>query len=234
MDPAAEIGARIAEIRSRIAPPAPPGFEAILQARLGDAAASPPAGALPTTEGSSAAPWLGATVTLGAMLAGGVRPAVPSVLPATPGKVLAPDLQAYLEATGVRDRNGRLRADELVEVSGAWRGTAKLLPPAAEAWERMRAAAAADGIDLRLIGAYRTYESQARAHAAYLAGEKSARVLPPGTSEHGVGLAIDVTNGHTVGPGDPEWAWLQANARDYGWYPIDSESWHWEYRGLPG
>lgn len=140
-------------------------------------------------------------------------------------------IDTYLEVNGLSERNGHLEAHELVEVSGGWFGSARLLPPAAQAWESMRAAAAQDGIDLYAVDTYRSYEVQAHAHGEYLAGRKNAYVAPPGHSEHGYGLAVDVTNGSPVGPGDPEWLWLTENGTDFGWHPISNESWHWEYRG---
>jgi LAS superfamily LD-carboxypeptidase LdcB len=96
----------------------------------------------------------------------------------------------------------------------------------------MRAAAAADGIDLQVVDAYRSWEVQAAAYEDYLAGRKNANVLPPGTSEHGEGLAVDFTNGAILDEGDPEWRWLQQHGREYGWYPISNETWHWEFRGM--
>ncbi len=237
MEALARVASRIEEIRSKVVAPPPSAdrFRSILQARLGtgpvalDGERSVSAPNAVAAFATAATPWTGGTVTLGTMLGATAFPTA-TARPVT-GVATAGDLRAYVGSRGVRERNGRLDSAELVEVSGAYQGTARLLPPAASAWETMRAAAAADGIDLRLVGAYRTYESQARAHQAYLEGRKSARVLPPGTSEHGVGLAIDVTNGATIGPGDPEWAWMDANARDYGWFPIETESWHWEFRG---
>ncbi len=150
-------------------------------------------------------------------------------IPVAPTTAEAVD--AYLHANGLSERNGHLETYELVEVSGGWYGTARLLPPAAHAWESMRAAAAQDGIDLYAVDTYRSYEVQAHAHEEYLAGRKDAYVAPPGHSEHGYGLAVDVTNGSPVGPGDREWEWLTENATRFGWYPISNESWHWEYRG---
>lgn len=142
------------------------------------------------------------------------------------------DLDSYLHSHGVKGKNGRLEGSGLLqEVSGAWHGTGRLLAPAAKAWEEMRAAAAADGVDLRTIDTYRSYDVQASAYQDHLTGKKKANVLPPGKSEHGHGLAVDVTNGSLVGPGDPEWNWLNANAGRFGWHPISNESWHWEFRG---
>jgi D-alanyl-D-alanine carboxypeptidase len=227
--------ARIQAIQSQAsAPPLPGKFRAVLDAQL-----APDVGhARPTADGeqglgvdgpvASMLYAMRGTVTLGSML-GSAQSSGPLRLPA--GVVSAGELQAYLAAHGIEARNGHLGSAELVPVSGGWHGSARLLPPAAAAWEEMRAAAAVDGIDLRVIDSYRDYDSQARAHEAHLRGEKKANVLPPGHSEHGVGLAVDVTNGHIVGKSDPEWAWLQANARSFGWYPISNESWHWEFRG---
>lgn len=142
------------------------------------------------------------------------------------------ELQRYLQVNGVEARNGYLEnSGLLVETSGSWYDNGRLLAPAAAAWEKMRAAAAADGVELLTIDTYRSYASQASAYQDHLSGKKKANVLPPGTSEHGNGLAIDVTNGALVGPGDVEWEWLNVNARQFGWYPISNESWHWEFRG---
>lgn len=150
------------------------------------------------------------------------------------GKVLTPQLEYFLSTHGIRGRNGRLvDSGLLVPVSGSWHGNGKLLAPAAEAWEEMRARAAADGVDLRAIDTYRSYDVQASAYQDHLSGKKKANVLPPGRSEHGNGLAVDVTNGALVGPGDVEWEWLNANAARFGWHPISNESWHWEFRGQP-
>jgi LAS superfamily LD-carboxypeptidase LdcB len=163
------------------------------------------------------------------MLTGGS--VIPVAAPPATGAASAGDLESYLAATGVRQRNGRLDPAELVPVSGGWDRPARLLEPAARAWETMRSAAAAQGVDLRVVDSYRDFDAQAAGHVAYLEGRKDAYVAPPGESEHGVGLAIDVTNGALVGPGDREWEWLQANGRQFGWHPISTESWHWEFRG---
>ncbi len=150
-------------------------------------------------------------------------------IPVAPSTVES--IETYLEVHGLSDRNGHLEAHELVEVSGGWNGTGRLLEPAARAWESMRDAAAQDGIDLYAVDTYRSYDVQAHAHGEYLAGRKDAYVAPPGHSEHGYGLAVDITNGSLVGPGDAEWHWMTQNGARFGWHPISNESWHWEYRG---
>lgn len=237
-----EIQSRVQAIQTRVSsPPIAGRFSAIFEAQL--AAAHAQAAAAPTAPGASTAAGefsvapLGSmpttqpgeqVVTLGMML--GLSTSPTTIAPS--GSVFsAAELADYLAVHNVTERNGRLQPGELVEISGTWTGSGSLLPPAAQSWEEMRAAAAADGIDLQAIDTYRSWESQDRAHQAHLRGDKAANVLPPGTSEHGKGLAVDVTNGHIVGVGDPEYTWLRNNAVHYGWYPISNESWHWEFRG---
>lgn len=235
-----EIQSRVQAIQTRVSsPPIAGRFSAIFEAQLAAAnaqsAPSPsadgtgtgefavaPLGSMPTTQPGEQ------LVTLGMMLGLSTSPA--TVAPS--GSVFSDaELADYLAVHNIVERNGRLQPGELTEISGTWTGSGSLLPPAAQAWEEMRAAAAADGIDLMAIDTYRSWESQDRAYQAHLRGDKVANVLPPGRSEHGNGLAIDVTNGHIVGVGDPEYTWLRNNAVRYGWYPISNESWHWEFRG---
>lgn len=223
--PAADSGAAAAPEPVATVPAPAPGTAVRLGARAG---AEPTTATADTAALAIATPP--ATVTLGTMA--GAGPAVAPPAPPAIGIATRAELNAYLDRHGVERRNGRLGSADLVAVSGAWKGTARLLAPAAAAWEAMRTAAAADGIDLRAVDSYRSWDSQNRAYAAYQRGEKRARVLPPGRSEHGHGLAVDVTNGHIVGPGDPEWAWLRTNAGRFGWHPISNESWHWEFRGI--
>ena len=236
-----EIQSRIQAIQARVAsPPVAGRFNAIFQAQMAAAAATeaPANTVTPEPEGFTVNP-LGSpstaqrygeqAVTLGMMLgiSGG-----PSVVSRSGSIATAGELAEYLEVHDISSRNGRLDLTEMTSVTGAWFGTGYLLPPAATAWEEMRAAAAADGVDLQATDLYRTWESQNNAYQKHLRGEKAANVLPPGTSEHGLGLAVDITNGHIIGHNDPEHAWMRANGAAFGWYPISNESWHWEFRGI--
>lgn len=239
-----EIQSRFQSLHNRVAnPPIAGRFNAVFRAQMAAAnarTASPtePATDLPSAgtgeflvapQGQTATSLLGSSgVTLGVML--GIT-GNPTIAARSATVVRSADLAEYLSVRGIESRNGRLRPDELTAVSGGWNDSATLLPPAATAWEEMRAAAATAGIDLKAIDTYRSWETQERAYQAHLRGEKAANVLPPGKSEHGNGLAVDVTNGHLVGVGDREYTWLRSNATQYGWYPISNESWHWEFRG---
>ena len=127
-------------------------------------------------------------------------------------------------------------------------------------YNKMVAAAKADGISLIAISGYRTLERQrnnftrkinyyqglgySKAEATRLA---SKIVLMPGTSEHNAGLAMDFgTNGNTTldeNFGKTEaFKWLSEHAADYGFilrYAADTtaitkvtyEPWHWRYVG---
>lgn len=241
-----EIQSRIQTIQNRVStPPAAGRFNAVFAQQMAAAAAAPNADvttpepapgeaslvatqAQTATIAAPAAPG-STSVTLGVML--GIS-STPTSAPRPSSVTRSDELVAFLQLNSIEARNGRLGTDELSAVTGAWNGTGYLLPPAAAAWEEMRAAATADGIDLQAIDMYRSYEVQEGAYEAYLRGEKPANVLPPGKSEHGNGLAVDITNGHLVGVGDREYTWLRANGAQYGWYPISNESWHWEFRGI--
>ena len=232
----AHVTARIREIQSRVEAPAVPGQFRDMLSRSLDAGAEPAPAEVDSDTVSTDHPPVARfqamqVTTLGMMVGVAAPTAVPAPAP-FPGIATTAQLQDYLATNGIEGRNGHLSDRELTPVSGGWHGNARLLPPAAAAWEEMRAAAALDGVELKVIDSYRTWESQARAHEAHLRGEKTANVLPPGHSEHGNGLAVDVTNGSIIGRDDPEWAWLQSHATRFGWFPISNETWHWEFRGI--
>jgi zinc D-Ala-D-Ala carboxypeptidase len=237
-----EIQSRIQDIQARVSSPPMAGrFSAVFDAQMAAAnartAAVEPTVATPA-EGfvvtplsleSTASNYGAETVSLGVML--GLTGQTTSM--SVSGTIASrADLAQYLSVSGVPARNGHLDPSELSPVSGAWNGTGYLLPPAASAWEQMRAAAAADGIDLRAVDLYRSWDVQESAYRAYQSGAKDEYVLAPGSSQHGIGLAVDVTNGSIIEVGDREHAWLRDNASRFGWYPISNESWHWEFRGV--
>ena len=124
----------------------------------------------------------------------------------------------------------------------------RLTPAAAGAWREMRAAAAADGVTLKLISAFRSVDRQVEILKEKLAaGQTVDEILsasaPPGYSEHHTGRAIDIdTDG--VPPLEiefertPAFAWLSRNAARFGFvlsfpegnrYGYQYEPWHWFY-----
>lgn len=85
--------------------------------------------------------------------------------------------------------------------------------------------------NLCITDSYRTLAAQAR-----LAARKPGLAARPGTSEHGMGLAVDFCAGIQT-YGSTRYDWMRANAPTFGWanpawaIPPSSreEPWHWEY-----
>ena len=121
-----------------------------------------------------------------------------------------------------------------------------LVRPAADAWQAMQAAAAADGVPIRIVSAFRTVERQAQIVRAKLqSGLPLDAILrvsaPPGYSEHHSGRAVDLTT-DGIAPleeafeGTPAFAWLAAKAHEFSYslsFPTNNrwgyayEPWHW-------
>jgi len=111
----------------------------------------------------------------------------------------------------------------------------RLVPAAAESITRLAAAFEAEfHKPLYLSDAYRTYAQQVTLKAT-----KGKFAATPGTSNHGLGLAIDAASRINV-DGSAEHRWMEANAPAYGWvnpwwaqdYNSNNgqhEPWHWEY-----
>lgn len=119
--------------------------------------------------------------------------------------------------------NGRVPAERLTPIGQPGH---RLFAPAAQSWNQLVEAAAADGFDLRITDSYRSYDQQVdlvNRKGLYSEGGLGAT---PGTSNHGWGLAVDadVT--------DPAMLqWLRTNGPRYGWVEaVPREPWHWEYR----
>ncbi|MBQ7654581.1 MAG: M15 family metallopeptidase, partial [Clostridia bacterium] len=126
----------------------------------------------------------------------------------------------------------------------------------AEHYEEMFNAAAADGLYLTPCSGYRSYELQKRNFQnridmcmgqgmtmAEATVEASKVILPPGTSEHNAGIAMDIICVLDSFEDTAHYAWLCENAQDYGFilrYPKDKqditkivfEPWHWRYVGV--
>ncbi len=130
---------------------------------------------------------------------------------------------------------------------------AYLRKEAADALEKMFAAAEAANIQLVAVSGFRSYERQKELFDAEVAdkGETEARkwVAAPGESEHQSGLAMDISALNYGGKLDqgfentPEFLWLKDNAHKYGFilrYPKGAEEitgysyepWHYRYVGV--
>lgn len=120
----------------------------------------------------------------------------------------------------------------------------------------MYQAALEDGVELVPISGYRSVERQTRnfenkiqkyiddGYGRVEATQMAATIiLPPGTSEHNAGLAMDICSLYESFENTEEFEWLSENAADYGFilrYPEDKqditkiiyEPWHWRYVGV--
>lgn len=114
-------------------------------------------------------------------------------------------------------------------------------------FNKMAAAAKADGVDLWVVSAYRSFQTQAQLKGAYTVTYGSganAFSADQGFSEHQLGTTVDLTTKGLGGglngfQNTPAFAWLKDNAHDYGFtlsYPEGNayyvyEPWHWRYVG---
>lgn len=125
-------------------------------------------------------------------------------------------------------RNGRIPSNALTDVGGGH----KMYGRAAQAYREMTAAARRDGVNIRLTDSYRSYAAQvdvARRKGIYGVRQPNGRLglaARPGTSNHGLGAAVDVNLQASPGAS----AWLRANASRFGFRTIPREPWHWEYK----
>jgi D-alanyl-D-alanine carboxypeptidase len=118
--------------------------------------------------------------------------------------------------------NGRIPAQALTSIGV---GDYRLSRDAATAFVRMRSDAAAAGVNIGVEDSYRSFDEQvdlAHRKGLYSQGGLAAT---PGTSNHGWGLAVDISvdaRGR---------AWMTDNASRYGFVEdTPREPWHWGYR----
>lgn len=112
----------------------------------------------------------------------------------------------------------------------------------------MADAAKADGVSLRSVSAYRSYQTQQGLYNHYVSIDGKANAerysARPGYSEHQTGLALDINTASISAhfENTAEYAWLQANCAKFGFmlrYPQEKESitgyryepWHYRYVG---
>ena len=122
-------------------------------------------------------------------------------------------------------------------------------------YEDMYRAAKKDGVTLTPFSAYRSVarqkislDSLVNAYIAEGYSREKAQALaekeirPPGTSEHNLGLCVDIVDTYQGFENTKAFRWLQAHAHEYGFilrYPKDKEAvtgityepWHWRFVG---
>ncbi|MBE9165999.1 D-alanyl-D-alanine carboxypeptidase family protein [Pleurocapsales cyanobacterium LEGE 06147] len=142
-------------------------------------------------------------------------------------------------------------ASELVAITAD--GNIKLRRAAAEKFQQMQAAAAAEGIILTPISGFRSISEQdylffrVKEQRAQDTSKRAEVSAPPGYSEHHTGYAIDVGDGNVPATNlSPDFEntaafrWLEQNAARYSFelsFPRDNsqgisyEPWHWRFVG---
>lgn len=138
--------------------------------------------------------------------------------------------------------SGFVPSSELSKLGRNW-GEASLQKDAATSFRLLaREFEAEFGKPLLITGGYRTFKAQQD-----LREEKGTLAATPGTSEHGWGMAVDISTNVVSGWNSKEYKWLLAHAEKFGWekpewstlpgndpeQDIDykPELWHWEYEG---
>ncbi len=107
--------------------------------------------------------------------------------------------------------------------------------------------AQADGVDIKVVSAYRSFETQMGLKSAYTqtyGSGANAFSADQGYSEHQLGTTADLTDPNTAGTYEsfkntPAYEWLLDNADEYGFvlsYPEGNqyyifEPWHWRFVG---
>ncbi len=101
----------------------------------------------------------------------------------------------------------------------------------ANAYYVMQSAAARDGVSLRVVSGFRSYDEQAYLYSCYVNCSCNNCNLAafPGYSNHQSGFALDLNTYERGVLG-----WLNRNGGTYGFYrTVPSEDWHWEFFGPP-
>lgn len=103
-----------------------------------------------------------------------------------------------------------------------------------------------EGIELRIISAYRSYQKQEQVYNSWVeqlgSQEANRQSAPPGCSQHQLGTAVDFNELDFSFADTPAGIWLYKNTLKYGWalsYPLNSENitgyacepWHYRYIG---
>ncbi len=134
---------------------------------------------------------------------------------------------------------------DLVSVAGSH----YLRSEAATAYNTMVAAANADGVEIILVSSYRSQEYQTSLYNSYYAADPEGADFYsaiPRSSEHELGLAVDVSYDYSLHADLDEYPvgiWMIENCYKYGWimsYPEDKtditgymyEPWHYRYVGV--
>lgn len=169
-------------------------------------------------------PPAGSATAFSEILASAVADTAPTAAPGAPAlgrsgvRVNADGVPVDLAAYG----NGRIPRDALEPVGDTGH---RLWAPAAQSFEKLLSAAAADGVTIRVTDSYRSYDVQVdvvRRKGLYSQGGLGAK---PGTSQHGWGMAVDLDLDASAQ------AWMRTNAARFGFVEdTPREPWHWAFQ----
>lgn len=143
-------------------------------------------------------------------------------------KKLLADCDRSLISEARRYPNGLIPSRFLCDLPQS--GDHRLRADAAEAFYKLNEAYKTKfGRDMCVTDAYRPLAEQQQLYYS-----RPGFAAVPGTSNHGLGQALDLCGGVQT-QGSAQFAWLEANSRKYGWfhpswaYSNPFEPWHWEY-----
>lgn len=155
------------------------------------------------------------------------RKAFPGGLPVESKEAKQPIESSRKFASGGKFKNGQLPESELESIGSGH----KLHKSIAAQFRALQTAAKKDGVPfgsaLKINSSYRSYQRQKELYNSLGPGTAAY----PGTSNHGLGLAVDLW--YT----DKAYKWLRRNAKTFGFnqipgYATDNpnghEAWHWE------
>ena len=173
----------------------------------------------------------------------------------TPSNYKKPDKVDVKKTDGATYMNGILIVNKSYSIPESYRpsnSTGKdycndcLTDETLSAFNEMKSAAASEGLTLKVVSGFRSYDFQQRLYDNYVARDGkdgadkySAR---PGHSEHQTGLAFDINMAGDAFTNTPEGKWVNENCYKYGFiirYPdgkmnytgFKYESWHLRYVG---
>ena len=138
-------------------------------------------------------------------------------------------ISSPLGIDSLKGQNGRLDVNKLVVVDD--KRNLRLAPEAAKSYLRMVEDAKKQGVTIKISDAYRSLGSEGDSRrgvwSQWSAWERWKRnpkyAARPGTSNHGLGAAIDVE-------GSAAQNWILRNGANYGWYNYPAEKWHFDYK----
>ncbi|UKJ63661.1 D-alanyl-D-alanine carboxypeptidase family protein [Cellulosimicrobium cellulans] len=198
-----------------------------------DDAAAPPATDVSSSDAPTSEEIASLTAELSTLLDAAGSGVTVEVVPGPPSAAeIAAQLDTWAASTADYG-NGQIPASALCELSFA--PGEQLRCDAAHQIEALNEKfREAFGVNLSVTDSYRSYASQVAVKAS-----RGYFAAPPGMSNHGWALALDLGGG-IQGYGTAQYEWMRANAPAYGWDNPEwaraggskNEPWHWEYGDL--